>query len=367
MEYTHGGDVYRNRVKMDFSANIGPFGMPESVREAAIRGVLASTAYPDSEAEELRNGIAGKEGVLPEQIVCGNGAAEVIYHLAAALKPKHALLLAPTFSEYEHALRTVGCQCRYYFLREKNGFRIMPDILDQITEVIDLVLICNPNNPTGVICPKDLYFPLMETCRLRNCVLAVDECFQDFLLEEDRLSFMDIWKSAEERRRGHLFVLKAFTKMYGIPGLRMGYGISTDRELVRKMKRERQAWNVSMPAQYAGFAALKEEDFAEKTRNYVAKEREWMKKALAAMGFHVFDSKANYIFFKNPYRAELYDQCLKKGILIRKCENYLGLDASFYRIAVKTREENEELLRCLESIVRREEIWHQARSREERK
>ena len=132
MEYTHGGDVYRNRVKMDFSANIGPFGMPESVREAAIRGVLASTAYPDSEAEELRNGIAGKEGVLPEQIVCGNGAAEVIYHLAAALKPKHALLLAPTFSEYEHALRTVGCQCRYYFLREKNGFRIMPDILDQI-------------------------------------------------------------------------------------------------------------------------------------------------------------------------------------------------------------------------------------------
>lgn len=149
-----------------------------------------------------------------------------------------------------------------------------------------------------------------------------------------------------------MFVLKAFTKMYGIPGLRMGYGISTDRELVRKMKRERQAWNVSMPAQYAGFAALKEEDFAEKTRNYVAKEREWMKKALAAMGFHVFDSKANYIFFKNPYRAELYDQCLKKGILIRKCENYLGLDASYYRIAVKTREENEGLLRCLESIIR---------------
>ena len=122
MEYTHGGDVYRNRVKMDFSANIGPFGMPESVREAAIRGVLASTAYPDSEAEELRNGIAGKEGVLPEQIVCGNGAAEVIYHLAAALKPKHALLLRPHFPSMNMRFGRLGASADIIFFGKRMDF-----------------------------------------------------------------------------------------------------------------------------------------------------------------------------------------------------------------------------------------------------
>lgn len=351
MEYTHGGDIYRNRVKWDFSANIGPFGMPEAVREAAIRGVLASTVYPDSETEELKCAIAEKEGVLPEQVVCGNGAAEVIYHLAAAVKPKHALLLAPTFSEYEHALRTVGCQCRYYFLREKHGFQIMSDLLDQITEVIDLVVICNPNNPTGLLFPNNLYQPLIEKCRLRNCVLAVDECFQDFLADGDRLSFLDIWKTVGERQRGTLFLLKAFTKMYGMPGLRMGYGISTSRELTEKMKKERQAWNVSIPAQYAGLAALKEDAFAEKTRDYVAGERKWLRERMELMRFKVFDSRANYLFFKNPYPVDLYERCLEKKVLIRKCGNYLGLDGSYYRIAVKRREENEILIKVLNRIV----------------
>lgn len=352
MEYTHGGDIYRNQVKWDFSANIGPFGMPESVREAAVRGVWDSTAYPDSEAEELKHEIAKREGVGPNQVICGNGAAEVIYHLAAATKPKHALLLAPTFSEYEHALRTVGCQCRYYFLREKNGFQIMPDILDQITEVIDLVLICNPNNPTGVLCPEELYQPLIEKCRLRNCVLAVDECFQDFLGKEEQCSFLDVWETMDEKQRGCLFLLKAFTKMYGMPGLRMGYGICTNPVLAEKMRRERQAWNVSIPAQYAGLAALKEEAFAEKTRDYVATEREWLKHELERLRFKVFDSRANYIFFKNPHFSGLYAKCLKKGVLIRKCENYLGLDASFYRVAVKTRKENEVLIRVLEALMK---------------
>lgn len=358
MKYTHGGDIYRNRVKWDFSANIGPFGMPKAVEEAAMRGILASTAYPDSEAEELVCGIAQREGVCPDQIACGNGAAEVIYHLAAALKPKHALLLAPTFSEYEQALHINGCECHYYFLKEKDGFQILPDILEQITEQMELVILCNPNNPTGVICPKDLYVPLIKQCKKQNCVLAVDECFQDFLSEEDQGSFMDVWKTMDGMSRGSLFILKAFTKMYGIPGLRMGYGISTDQELIQKIKKQHQAWNVSMPAQYAGIAALKEESFADSTRHYVAGEREWLKKKMTDLGLQLFDSRANYIFFKNPYSFDLYEACLEKEMLIRTCKNYVGLDASYYRVAVKLREENEKLVEILKQVIQEKNQLH---------
>ena len=187
---------------------------------------------------------------------------------------------------------------------------------EYITEVIDLVILCNPNNPTGILFPKELYVPLIKQCRNQNCVLAVDECFQDFLVKDDQCSFLEVWKSIEERKRGKLFLFKAFTKMYGIPGLRMGYGVSTEKELIRKMKKERQSWNVSIPAQYAGKAALKEEAFAERTRNYVSGERKWMMERLEELGFQVFfDSRANYVFFKNSYPINLYRRVFKKRVI----------------------------------------------------
>ena len=206
MEYTHGGDIYRNRVKWDFSANIGPFGMPPSVREAAVRGVEDSQAYPDSQAEKLRKEIAQAEGADPEQIVCGNGAAEVIFHLAAAVRPRQALLLAPTFSEYERALTAVGCACHFYELKEENGFQVGEDFPAAITASTDMAVICNPNNPTGVLFPEKLYREVIKRCARTGCLLAVDECFQDFL--ETRIGC----HSAQFGKRKQRSVIFSFSK-----------------------------------------------------------------------------------------------------------------------------------------------------------
>ena len=342
MEYTHGGDIYRNRVKWDFSANIGPFGMPPSVREAAVRGVEDSQAYPDSQAEKLRKEIAQAEGADPEQIVCGNGAAEVIFHLAAAVRPRQALLLAPTFSEYERALTAVGCACHFYELKEENGFQVGEDFPAAITASTDMAVICNPNNPTGVLFPEKLYREVIKRCARTGCLLAVDECFQDFLENQDRLSFRTVWE--KETEKCNLFIFKAFTKMYGMPGLRLGYGIAHHPDLAKRVRRASQSWNVSTPAQYAGLAALKETDFAENTRRYVAGERRRMRRAMEEMGFFVYDSRANYLFFRTPSKRDLYEFCLERGLLIRKCSNFRGLTAAHFRVAVKSREENDVLL-----------------------
>lgn len=340
----HGGDIYNNKVELDFSANINPFGMPESIKLAAIEGIRKSIHYPDTECSELRNAIAQKERVPKEQIICGNGAAEVIFNLVYAYKPKKALLVYPTFLEYEQALKAGGCQIKAYMLRKQDNFELTEAILDELEDSLDLMFLCNPNNPTGAVIPKGLLTRIIKKCHEMEILLVLDECFQDFLLEQD-----------QDSRRGsleqypNLFLLKAFTKMYGMAGLRLGYGLSANQKLLKGMKMITQPWNVSIPAQRAGIAACGEEEFARKSREYVAKQREYLKEKLKSLDFDVYDSKANFIFFEGP--KGLYEACLQHKVLIRSCSNYIGLGDTYYRIAVKSQEENEQLVEVLRQII----------------
>ena len=339
----HGGDIYSNKVELDFSANINPFGMPESIEVAAIEGIRKSIHYPDTSCNELRTAIAKKEGVSKEQIICGNGAAEVIFNLVYAYKPMKALLVYPTFLEYAQALMAGGCQIHAHMLRKEDNFQLTERILDVIENSLDLMFLCNPNNPTGAAIPKKLLTSIIQRCHELNILLVIDECFQDFLIEEDQDSRKD-WLE----QYPNLILLKAFTKMYGMAGLRLGYAMSANQKLLESMKRVTQPWNVSIPAQYAGIAACQEEAFVRESRAYVAKQREYLKEELKNLGFDVYDSKANFIFFEGP--EGLYETCLQHKILIRSCSNYEGLGDTYYRIAVKSQEENEKLIRILQKI-----------------
>lgn len=345
----HGGDIYRNVVELDFSANINPFGMPESVEQAAIKGIRESIHYPDTQCSELKKAIADKEKVQADWIVCGNGAAEVIFQLVLAKKPKQALLIYPTFLEYEQALQAVGCQIQKTYLTKENGFRVTRDILEQITEKMDLMFLCNPNNPTGETVEPELLTAIIDRCKEKKVLLVIDECFQDFLMEEEQDSRKEILKDNPD-----LFLLKAFTKMYGMAGLRLGYGICANEEFKKQMAQVTQPWNVSIPAQMAGIAACGETDFVKRTREYVALQREYLKEELDKLGFIVYPSKANYLFFEGP--KGLYEECLKNKVLIRSCANYDGLDDTYYRIAVKSKDDNETLIQILQRI-KRESTW----------
>ena len=340
-KHIHGGDVYKYRNCLDFSANLNPLGTPESVKKA-IRDSLDHIAeYPQVGSELLREKIAESEGVKTEEVICGNGAAEVIFTLCRAVNPKKALIPAPTFAEYGQALASTGCELEYYMLTENEGFMLGEAYLDILHKGLDMAFLCNPNNPTGMLIPHRLLKKILEKSRKLGILLVVDECFLDFVKEPQEYSLKRSLSGFD-----NLFILKAFTKRYAMAGVRLGYGLCSNRALLDKMERNVQPWNVSTMAQAAGIQALSETEYVEKGRQLVFRESQWLKEEMTRIGYKVFPSEANYIFFKGP--EELFDFCLRKRIVIRDCSNYPGLTKGYYRIAVKTHEENVKLIEVLE-------------------
>lgn len=331
-KFEHGGDIYRNNVRIDFSVNTNPLGIGEKVKKAVMENADRFGIYPDVHYTALRRAIADKEGVDAENVVCSNGAAEMIFAAARAVMPKKALITAPAFSEYERALLSVGCEIEYYELKEENGFCIKSDILESLNG-IDMVFICNPNNPVGNIAEQSIMERTAKICAENNITCVIDECFMDI--------------ANGYSMKGKLPVIKAFTKTYAMAGLRLGY-LMGDTKIVGDIKKQLPAWNVSAAAQAAGIAALDDEEYLNKSRKLIKTEREYLGRELKRHGFKVFDSETNFILVKG--KRGIDKTLLERGILIRSCDNFKGLDGGFYRIAVKQHEENAELIRELGDI-----------------
>ncbi|MEG2639632.1 MAG: histidinol-phosphate transaminase [Clostridiales bacterium] len=343
--HKHGGDVYTYENMVDFSANINPLGIPQSIVLAATKGATLSAQYPDVECRELKKSLAIAEDIKSENIACGNGAADLIFSLVLATKPKKAIMLAPTFYEYEQALRAIDCEIIYHQLTETNNFELKNDYLNILDESVDIIFICNPNNPTGLLVDKDFLAKVLEKCEKNNILFVLDECFNDFLDYPTEYSMKDFIPKSK-----NLFILKAFTKLYAMAGLRLGYGFSSNQELMAKIKEVTQPWNVSTPAQHCGIAALKETEYVAKARKIVKEERDYLQKSLESLGLTLYNSMANYIFFKGP--ENLGDKTKEHGFMIRDCSNYHGLTNGFYRIAVRDHNENTGLIAVLEKILK---------------
>ena len=338
-EYVHGGDIYRKSVEYDFSVNINPLGMPEKSLEAAQRAMLLCGSYPDWQGEALRRAIAEKEGVLAEQVILGNGAAELIYALCFGLGQVRGLILAPSFGEYEAALLAAGGVPAFWDLREEKDFRLEEDILGVVTEDVGLLFLCNPNNPTGSLVERELLCKIAQRCEETNTYLCVDECFLPFCGREAELSMRGLLGCFP-----HMVILRAFTKIYGMPGLRLGYAMSANEGLLLRMRSAVQPWNTSIPAQEAGMEALKDWEYLERTGRLIDSEREYLKKELAAgLTERIYPSGANYFLFRS--RKDLKELLLKERVLIRSCANYRNLTEGYFRIGIRTHEENRELIR----------------------
>ena len=225
-------------------------------------------------------------------------------------------------------------------LREEDGFDLQESFINWLHRDLDMVFLCNPNNPTGIPIERDFLFQVLRVCREMDILLVVDECFLDFMEEPGRYTL-----KAQLSRYHNLFLLKAFTKRYAMAGIRLGYGITENAELLDAMTQVTQPWNISVMAQAAGIASLKETAYVEEGRQIVFRESKYLKEELQRLGMQVFPSEANYIFFRGP--ENLFEICVKQGVLIRDCSNYSGLRKGYYRVAVRTHEENEELLRAM--------------------
>lgn len=343
----HGGDIYSARERIsgeiiDFSANINPLGLPQTVKQALMESMDSFSCYPDPLCRDLIQEIAKHEQIPAESILCGNGAADLIFRISWAMKPRRALIAVPTFAEYEQALSAVGCQIDYFELSAEHDFCLQEDFLEQIHPKTDLVFLCNPNNPTGQLIDPKLLERILVRCTACGALLIVDECFRDFLDDPMGNSMKD-WISSFP----NLLILRAFTKHFAMAGLRLGYCLCSHPVLMERMRECGQPWSVSIPAQVAGIAALQDREYLEKSKVLISQERTYLRDSLTELGIPVIGSHANYLFFRIPDSSELPAQLEKDGILIRSCDNYRGLDKGYYRIAVKNHEQNQKLIDAL--------------------
>ena len=327
LPYTHGGDVLTAQARyggpvLDCSANLNPLGMPPQVGEAAARAAAQASPYPDPLCRELRAAIAAHDGVAPERVLCGSGAAELIFRLAFALRPRRALVTAPTFSEYEGALSAAGGAVTRHPLRRERNFDVDEGILEAVGPDVELVFLCTPNNPTGRLIDQGLLLRIAEKCRGLGAVLAVDECFLPLACG------------------------------YAMAGLRLGYALCADTALLERMSAGGPPWSVSTPAQAAGLAALTQcPHWPEKARAFLEGERPALAEGLSALGLDVVPGQANYLLFRAAGAADLKEKMVTQGVLIRSCANYHGLGEDWYRVCVGQAEQNERLLAALREVL----------------
>lgn len=350
MVLIHGGDregyrlVYGN-MPLDFSANCNPLGVPDGVRQAIWDTAGCVDVYGDPLCRRLCAAIGEKIGVTPSQILCGNGAADLIYRVVLARKPRHAIVTAPTFAEYELALEGIGCKVVRHPLKESEGFLLTDRILACLKKDINMLFLCNPNNPTGLTIKPGLLQCILSACEKKGILIVVDECFNGFLSQPEQHSLRPHLSQCP-----NLLIIDAFTKLYGMAGVRLGYCLSGNQRLLEDMRRAGQPWAVSSLAQEAGIAALKADQYVLKARTLIGMEKEYLLGRLKGLGINVLGSEANYIFFFSGIPDLAKDLC-EKGILIRDCSNYAGLTKGYYRIAVRSHGENLRLIEALSTLA----------------
>ncbi|MBI5188066.1 MAG: threonine-phosphate decarboxylase [Nitrospirae bacterium] len=392
MKFEHGGDIYRlaeelkiqERKVMDFSASINPLGVSKKVKAEIRRHLKYLHNYPDPEAKRLRKYLAQYHGIDSEMILCGNGSTELIYLIPQALKPKKVLILAPTFSEYERAVLIsqesgpptqpspsrgegegggegpISMPCapdpiKYFMLNENNSFEIKPEeFIDAMREnkdselrtpnsalSYDMAFLCNPNNPTGRLLKKDAVIKIADAAKELKCYLIVDEAFIDFCLGDSVIN--------EVQNNPYLIVLRSMTKFYALSGLRIGYGVFP-QPLIDVLKKYKEPWTVNNLAQRAAVVALKDKVYRDETFRLMREEKRFLEKKFKKLGIEFSFSQANFYLLRIDGAEEICKRLKIKGILVRHCSNFRGLDSRYIRVAVKSHRENTILIRELAEI-----------------
>ena len=350
----HGGDVYllartlgvELADLLDFSASINPLGFPPGLTLAVQEAMREIVHYPDRRSLKLRAALADYHHLSPEEILVGNGSTELIYLAARALRPSRGLIVTPAFSEYEHALNLAGVPAAFYPTDEAHHFTLseLPE-----PQAGDLVFLAHPASPSGVLLDPELFLELAARCEAAEAYLLLDEAFVDFVEEASLKIHLS--------RFPRLLILRSFTKFFGIPGMRLGFLLASPA-VVAHLSEAQEPWSVNTMAQVMGRTCLADSEYISRTRALIRREREFLFPRLVAHPeLSPFPSVVNYLLVKltrpGLTAAGLREQMLAHRIVIRDASNFRGLDARFFRIAVRGRQENERLLAALEQCLRR--------------
>ena len=336
---------------LDFSSSVNPLGPSIKALDAAKKAFSQIAAYPDTNSNELRQVIANHFGITKGNVVVGNGSTELMYLFAEVFLKKgdRAVMPAPTFGEYESAVRKTGETPK--FVKLGKNFMIDSEAFKREMAGAKIVFLCNPNNPTSMLIPQRTLTDIIETAMEQDTLVFLDEDFLEFVEDEKALTMI-----CKINKYPNLFILRSFTKIFGLTGLRVGYGIANP-ESINVISCAKIPWNVNCLAQAAAVAALKDEEHLQVTRELIKKEKSWLQCELGKFkSFKFSDPDANFFFINirssGLTAAELKNKMLQQGILIRDCTSFKGLDEFYVRVAVKTRVENERLIEAFKRIVK---------------
>ncbi|MGZ9583559.1 threonine-phosphate decarboxylase CobD [Paenibacillus marinisediminis] len=361
--YGHGGDIWsaasayggREERFLDYSANINPLGPPSQVLRVMNEAIKWIIRYPDPGHRDLKQKLAARLGVDAASLLIGNGAAECMALLLLAVRPAKVGIVEPCFSEYAGLSRQYGAEVISLVGNPNDDYRVSAEQLEGLMAEVDLCFIGHPNNPTGVLYDANTVQRTVEAAERCGTVLAVDEAFIDFLADGEERSVLSM-----VTKFSNLVVFRSLTKFYAIPGLRLGYAIAgPDR--IKAMTGKQVAWSVNGLALAAGEAMFDDDAeltaYEQHTRELIASERQWLSRQLKQLGLRVWPSEVNYLLCKvsAPWTAGSLQTALgQRGVLIRSCAMYNGLSEGHFRLAVKDRAANAQLIRTMRQVFEME-------------
>ncbi len=356
-DHFHGSDLEKIEAVyhipkeeiLQFSANVNPLGISPRLRSAISGHIDAICSYPDREYTKLRRQLAEYTQSRPEQITVGNGTTELISLFIELLAPKRALILGPTYSEYEREVLLCGGSVRYFPLRAETGFHTDIDALcDQIREAPELLLLCNPNNPTSTCIPAAQLRRILDTCKERSVFVIIDETYIEFVEEPQKATAVPLTNDYN-----NLLVLRGTSKFFAVPGLRLGYAVCGNEDLLFRVAQKKSPWMINSLAAVCAGAMFSDEPYIRETRDLIRTERRRMYEALKADDRYTpFAPSANFMLVRIEDPAldshQLFDHCIRERLMIRDCSTFPFLSDRFIRFCFLLPEQNDRLLGVLQ-------------------
>ena len=355
-DHFHGSDLEKIEMiygikKEDiisFSANVNPLGISPKLKEGIASNIDCITTYPDRDYVELRKCIANYCNTETENIIVGNGSTELISLFIQIEKPSKALILGPTYSEYEREISLGGGKTIYYPLREENDFVLDVDhFISKLTEDIDFLVICNPNNPTGTAINNHDMRKILDACKECDIFVMVDETYVEFAENINEISSVVL-----TRTYTNIAILRGTSKFFAAPGLRLGYAICSNPDLMQTMNQRKDPWTINSIAVVAGTLMFTDKDYIEKTRNLITEERNRLYDIFEKSSrFKPYNPQGNFMLLKileeGITSQELFDRCIKKGLMIRDCSTFPYLGENYIRFCFMNPEDNDRLAEIL--------------------
>lgn len=329
-----------------FGANVNPLGLSESVKKDLAAHLDIISSYPDRNYTSLKKTIGEYCHISPQHIVVGNGSTELISLLISQRQAKKALVVGPTYSEYERELALTGGTITEYNLKEELDFQLdLEDFFASVTEDVDLLILCNPNNPTSSAIKNNDMKTVLNFCRERNIFVMIDETYVEFAPEVAAITSIPLTDEFD-----NLMVIRGVSKFYAAPGLRFGYGITSNHDFLEALLIHQNPWSLNNVAAYAGELMFKDSAYQQATRQLICSERSRMYEAIQNMpAFKAYKPYANFILVRilkeDLSSFDVFEAAIKEHMMIRDCSSFKSLEGEYIRFCIMNPEDNERLLK----------------------